>query len=365
MSRSNVNHEILLRLSVIPGIGPTKIRALIARYGFSKTLFTASVSELSQVVGRRTAEKFKEFDGRDFAEDQLQKSEKEGVQIVSFWDKEYPSRLKQIYDPPPYIFLKGSITTEDSFAIGVVGTRKPSDYGRMTTEKLTSELGRKGFTIVSGLAFGVDTIAHQTALKSGARTLAVFGSGVDVIYPHTNKRLAKEITENGALISEFALGTQPDRNNFPQRNRIISGLSLGTLVIEAGQKSGALITAEQAVEQNREVFAVPGNISNPKSYGTNDLIKQGAKLVTSSDDIIEELRPRIESFLQKAEISVDISELNAEEKKMIDLLDHQPRHIDVIAKQIEETTAKALSVLLSLELKGLVKQFPGTQFIKL
>lgn len=365
MSAGSAKPEILLRLSFVPGVGPNKIRALISRFGFSERIFKAHVDQLTDVIDRKTAERIKQADGRDYVADQIARMKRSDARLITLWDAEYPEQLKQIYDPPAYLFVKGTLAADDRFSIAVVGTRQPSNYGKVVTEKLASDLARKGLTIVSGLAYGIDTLAHAAAVNSGGRTLAILGSGVDVIYPYQNKALSERIVDNGALISEFPMGTEPDRNNFPRRNRLICGLSLGTVVIEAGTKSGALITAEMALEQNREVFAIPGNIDSPKSFGTNELIKLGAKVVTSSEDILEELAPQLRGFLGRSEGKIDELDLDDHEKGMLSILSHEPKHIDAIAKESGHTTSKCLSVLLSLELKSFVKQLGGKHFVKI
>ncbi|MFQ5602345.1 MAG: DNA-processing protein DprA [bacterium] len=356
--------QALLRLHFVPGVGPNKLRALISKFGSPQNVFQASFDRLASVVGQKTAENIAEYDGQENARLQIEKMQNCGVRLITFWDNEYPEPLKQIFDPPVLLFIRGTLLQSDNFAIGIVGTRSPSNYGRIMTEKLTAELANQGFTIVSGLAYGIDTLAHNTALKSGVRTLAILGSGADVIYPYENKNLAERIAESGAILSEYPMGAKPDWMNFPRRNRIICGMSLGTLVIEAGMKSGALITAAMAVEQNREVFAVPGNIDSPNSVGTNALIKQGAKLVASVDDILEELQPQLPLFQQRKQTSHEDIDLNDDEKKVFSFLSHEPIHIDALALKLNQNTAKALAVLLSLELKNLVKQLAGKYFVK-
>lgn len=360
-------HENLLRLSAVPGIGGSKLRALVAYFKSAAKIFQASPKRLTMVTGIdvKTAHNIKKFNGQRFAAQQFSRMEKSGARLITFWDKEYPPRLKQIYDPPALLFVKGELTTEDKYAVAIVGTRRPTNYGKIVTEKLTVELARMGLTIVSGLAYGVDTLAHSHCLHAGGRTVAVLGSGVDVIYPNENRRLADQVSSNGALVSEFPLGAGPDRMNFPKRNRIICGMSLGVLVIEAGEKSGALITAMMALEQNREVFAVPGNIDSPRSIGTNKLLKQGAKLVTSVDDVIEELAPQLAPILKKDELVASDFDLSDDEKRVIDFLTHEPKHIDFLAKECKQNTSIILSTLLSLELKNRVRQLPGKLFIKI
>ena len=246
-----------------------------------------------------------------------------------------------------------------------MGSRSASVYGKRITERIGRELAKNGITVVSGLARGIDSIAHLSALKEGGRTLAVFGSGLDVIYPPENQKLAEKITGSGAIISEFLLGTKPEAPNFPRRNRLISGLSLGVVIVEAGEKSGALLTAACALEQNREVFAIPGNLDSKNSEGTNALIKQGAKLVTRVEDILEELKiTRKGDRTPLAPPEQDLSQLTDTEKRIFSLISDEPHHIDKIASLTSLGVPQALSTLLSLELKGLVKQLSGKMFVR-
>ncbi len=364
MGATEVNPEILLRLQHVPGVGPNKIRALVARFGFSERIFSASVRELCEAVDRRAAEEIKRSDGRDYAREQLEQLKRHNARLVSYWDDAYPALLKQIYDPPAFLFVKGEFREQDRHAVAVVGTRQPTRYGQAVAERLSADLARHGLTIVSGLAYGIDTLAHRAALNVEGRTLAVLGTGVDLIYPQKNRKLAERIVSHGALISEFPMGTPPDWTNFPRRNRLISGLSLGTAVVEAGQRSGALITAAMALDQNREVFAVPGNIDSPKSVGTNGLIKQGAKVVTGSEDILEELRPHLHGLEAVSEAPQPEVKLTEAESRVLQLLGREPKHIDLIAKELAIPTSTILAWLLSLELKNLVRQLPGKQFVR-
>ena len=363
----NENSKVdLLKLSAVPGVGPHKMRALIGHFRSATEVFAASRSDLTGVTGidKKTAESICNFDGLALAESQLQKAEKCGAQLISFWDKEYPALLKQIYDPPVILFIRGFFQEKDSNSIAVVGTRKPSSYGKLVADKLVSELSRKGLTIVSGLAYGIDTIAHESALNSGGRTMAVVGTGLDIVYPSQNMKLFDKIIQNGSVISEFPFGTGPDRQNFPRRNRIICGLSHGILVIEAGIKSGALITAAIALEQNREVFAVPGNITSSQSVGTNELIKQGAQVVTCAEDIIEELSVKLTSIFKSQTADVSTLNLTEAEKNIIRVLSSEPKHIDTIAQEANQLTSQVLSTLLTLELKSQVKQLAGKMFVR-
>jgi len=363
-----IDKEQLINLSAIPGVGPTRIRSLVAHFKSIENIFNASLKQLTLVDGieLKTAKNIKEFSNYKYGEQQINRASQEGVDIIDFWDERYPENLKRIYDPPAFLFVKGKLLKQDKFAISIVGTRLPSSYGKLVAEKLAKELAQKGLVIVSGLARGVDTICHWAAIRAGGRTLSVLGSGLDRIYPGENKKLAEKIVQNGALISEFPMGTGPDAVNFPRRNRIIAGLTLGTIIIEAGLKSGALLTANYALEQNREVFAVPGNINSPKSMGTNQLIKNGAKLISSVNDILIELEPQLKQFLkedekQKIKLPDDLSDM---EKKLLCILTHEPIHIDKLSGMMGRSTAETLSALLPLEFRDLVKQLPGKLFIR-
>lgn len=364
-----IDKKQLINLAAIPSVGPTRIRALVAHFKSTEDIFKASVKELTSVNGIefKTAKNIKDYSDFQYGEQQLKRVEKEGVEIIDFWNECYPENLKKIYDPPAFLYVKGTLLKQDKFSISIVGTRLPSNYGKLVAEKIAKELAQKGLVIVSGLARGIDTISHWAALKAGGRTLAVMGSGLDYIYPGENKKLAEQIVQQGAIISEFPMGTEPDAVNFPRRNRIISGLSLGTIVVEAGVKSGALLTANYALEQNREIFAVPGNINSPKSMGTNQIIKNGAKLISSVTDVLIELEPHLKQFLkddqkQKTKRPEDLSEI---EITLLNNLSHEPIHIDNLANLIGKSTAETLSALLPLEFKDLVKQLPGKLFIKI
>ncbi len=363
-----IDKEQLINLSAIAGVGATRIRALVAHFKSTEDIFDASIKQLLSVDGVdiKTAKSIKAYSDFDYGTLQIHKANQEGVEVIDFWDERYPENLKKIYDPPAFIFLKGTLSKQDKYAISIVGTRLPSSYGKLVAEKVAKELAQKGLVIVSGLARGIDTISHCGALQSGGRTIAVLGSGLDHIYPGENKNLAEKIIEQGVLISEFPMGTKPDAVNFPRRNRIISGLALGTVVVEAGLKSGALLTANYALEQNRDIFAVPGNINSPKSIGTNQIIKDGAKLVTSANDVLIELESQLKYFLKEdktkaKKLPEDLSEL---EKALLNKLSNEPIHIDKLANVIGKSTAETLSALLPLEFKDLVKQLPGKLFVR-
>ncbi|MEX1139274.1 MAG: DNA-processing protein DprA [Bacteroidota bacterium] len=354
----------LLRLTSVPRLGPLKIRALISSFGTPTAVLEASPRALHRVPGidKKLASAISRHDGRSFAERQLSALNKLGARIVTMWDTEFPALLKKIYDPPPLLYILGTFSETDAGAVAIVGTRKPSPYGNRITEVLTEHLVARGITVVSGLARGIDTMAHSAALKACGRTIAVIGSGLDVPYPPENRGLMERIQRKAVVVSEFPFGTQPEASNFPRRNRIISGLSLGTIVVESDQDGGAMITASTALDQNREVFAVPGMITEKRSVGPHTLIRDGrAKLVHSVEDILVELPMKFQgASAQKQERS--LPPLTLFETKVLECLGHEPLHIDLIADTTGLTTPDGLVALLSLEFKGLVRQLPGKYF---
>jgi len=352
----------LLQLWHTPGIGSWRLRKLMARFQTAMNVLRASMRELSQVDGidHILAGHIKQNSDTAFADQQLARLSAQNCRLLTFWDAEYPPLLKTINDPPILLFVKGNVEVLAQKQLAVVGTRNPSVYGRLMAEKFSRELTASGMVVVSGLARGVDTYAHRAALGNGGSTIAVLASGVDVIYPEENLKLAQEMLTQGALVSEYPLATKPEASYFPRRNRIIAGLSLGTLVVEAGNNSGALITADNALESNREVFALPGNINNTKSFGCNRLIQQGAKLVTCLQDIWDEL-PGFSRAQSQETAPLLLSE---EEERLLTFLSNEPIHIDVLASSAGLSTAQTLSILLQLELRSLVLQMPGKQFVK-
>lgn len=351
-----------IALTEVSDIGPVTARKLLAIYKTPEAIFSAPYKELCSIdiINKKRAKKIKEYSGWKEIDSQLKKLDIKGIKIVTINDKDYPETLRNIDDAPVVLYIKGEIQREDKFTIAVVGSRKYTFYGRFAAEKLSSELSSMGFTIVSGMARGIDTLAHAAAIKSGGRSIAVLGSGIDVPYPPENKGLMEKISESGYVMSEFPPGTQPDRENFPRRNRLISGLSLGVLVVEAAADSGSLITASCAAEQGKEVFAVPGNINSVNSAGTNELIKNGAKLVQDVRDIIEELAPVLKGFIKtKEKVRVELSD---EERRLCDIMTAEPRHVDMLSRESGMSVSKVLGILLSLELKGVVKQTEGKKF---
>lgn len=370
MSKLNFEQlaDLLLLLSV-DGIGPGKIRNLLARFKKVNKILSAPYSELvkSDGISKELASRIQKANShRRVIEDQLDKDlnklQKINGRIITVWDEEFPSLLKKIYDPPLLLYFKGNFNEKDNFAIAIVGTRQPTGYGKIQTEKITEELSSQGLTIISGMARGVDSIAHRTALKSSGRTIAVIGSGLDVIYPPENRRLYDEIAERGLIITEFNLGTKPDAPNFPKRNRIISGLSLGTVIIETGITGGAMQTARLALDQNREVFAIPGNLGVRQAEGNNLLIQRGeAELIRSAEDILIELELKLKPVIGK-NIPKPQIDLTIFEEKILAALGNDPIQIDKIAETSDMSTSDCLVNLLSLEFKGLVKQLPGKMF---
>lgn len=360
--------ELFLLLSV-EGIGPGKIRNLLAKFKFTKNILSASYQELLSVEGisnnlakriRNTSQERGVIE--KFTETELKKLEKLGGKLISVWDHEYPQLLKKIYDPPLIFYLLGELKENDQYSIAIVGTRTPTNYGKVQAERISMDLVKQGITIVSGMARGIDSIAHNSAIKSGGRTIAVIGSGLDIIYPPENRKLFEKICESGVVISEFTLGTKPDAQNFPKRNRIISGLSLGIIIIETGITGGAMQTAAFALDQNRDVFALPGNIGVKQSEGTNLLIqKSEAELIMSAEDVIVELELKLKPILGK-NIPKQQIELSLFEEKIMNVMNSEPLHIDKIASLANLSTPDCLVNLLSLEFKGLIKQLPGKMF---
>lgn len=349
-------------LSLVPEVGPVMAKKLLAAFRSPENIFAAGVKDLLSVKGmsREKAENIKGFQLWGRVETYMKVMENRGIRAAGYNDLAYPEVLREVDGAPVVLYMKGDYQPEDRFGIAVVGSRKHTHYGEIVARKVSAELASAGFTIISGLARGVDTLAHLSALASGGRTIAALGSGLDVSYPPENTGLMERIAESGCVMSEFPPGTLPNKENFPRRNRLISGLSLGVLVIEATVDSGSLITAEYALEQNREVFAVPGNITSLNSEGTNRLIRQGAKMVLGSDDIIEELAPVLKGFIRaEKRKTVDLSD---EESMLCNTLTGEPKHIDLLSRESALPVHKILEVLLSLELKGVVRQSSGKRF---
>jgi len=351
-----------IALSMLSDIGPVRAKRLLSAFGTPEKVFDAGLADLLAIesIGRHSANSIKKFSSWKDVENQAKLCEQKGITALSFESPAYPEMLREIEDAPLILYMKGNIIPQDRYAISVVGSRKLTDYGASVADNFAGNLASMGFTIISGMARGVDSLSHRAALKAGGRTIAVLGSGVDVPYPPENKALMEKIIESGSVISEFPPGTLPDKENFPRRNRIISGLSLGVLVVEATSDSGALITARYATDQGREVFAIPGNITSANSEGTNKLIQNGARLVRHAHDIVEELAPVLKGFIRSADkAAIDITE---EEKCLCTVLSGEPKQIDEISRESGLPAAKVLGVLLGLEIKGAVKQITGKRF---
>lgn len=363
-ARSEEARGYWVAFSRILGIGPVRFRLLL-NY-FHDDLATAWRAEGRELVraglDQRVVESFLLQRAKIEPEREAERLEQAGVDILTWNDEDYPELLREIDGPPPVLYLKGRLHTADQFALAVVGTRNADAYGQQVTERLVAELARGGVTVVSGLALGIDTIAHQAALEAGGRTIGVLACGLDVVYPARNAKLARRIAEEGqgVLISEYPLGVRPESGNFPARNRIISGLVQGVLVVEAGEKSGALITAEFASKQGREVFAVPGNIFSSRSSGTNKLIRDGAHLVLDVKDILDALN--LFMLPLHVETQAALPE-NSEERLLLSLLGAEPLHINELILSSDLSAPTVTATLTMLELKGLVKAIGSTHFI--
>ncbi|MCM8798179.1 MAG: DNA-processing protein DprA [Candidatus Omnitrophica bacterium] len=355
--------EALLILNSIEGLGTERLKYLKEKLGSFVKIFSQPEESLSKIEGMnknlvgKIKRAYKDFDLKR----EIELIRENRITLLTLEEKNYPENLKEIYDPPYILYLKGDYKDSDANALAMVGSRLASYYGLSLAEKFSYLLALRGLTIVSGLARGIDTQAHRGALKAKGRTIAVLGSGLLNIYPQENKKLSEEIFQNGALFSEFPLEYPPLRQNFPRRNRLISGLSKGVIVVEAGERSGALITADFALEQGREVFAVPGKVDSPTSRGTHTLIKEGAKLVSSVEDILEELK--LDMDYLKEDNNKPFS-LDEREGEIYTLLSDEPKYIDEIKMETNLQMSEVANILLKLELKGLIKQLPGKMFVK-
>ncbi len=348
----------------VSGIGPVSFKSLLDYFHNDlAAAWQADSQELAQAgIAQKALENLIKLRSTSTPQRELEKLERLRIRVITWKDKSYPPLLREIEDSPPVLYSYGKLTEADQFALAVVGTRNSTTYGRQVTERIVTDLVKGQVTIVSGLALGIDTIAHTAALEAGGRTIAVLACGLDIIYPPTNRGLARRIVESGqgALVTEYPLGVQPEGGNFPARNRLISGLSLGVLVVEAPEKSGALITADRALRQGREVFAVPGSILSSRSAGVNKLIQDGARPVTGVKDIVEALN----LFLvpQHIEMQAVIPD-NDEERTLLKLLSHEPCHVDELIRGSGLATTIVSSTLMMMELKGMIRQVGGMQYV--
>ena len=347
--------------SLIPGIGRVKFARMENYFGNLESAWEAPSAELKHAgLDDGSTRAIASWRPRISLEAEMEKLCRYGVKAITCNDPDYPSRLKEIYDYPPLLYVRGSLLPEDEWCLAVVGTRRATVYGRQVTEEITTDLAQSRITIVSGLAKGIDSIAHKSALTAGGRTVAVFACGLDIVYPGENTELARNIMQQGALISEYPLGTKPKPEHFPRRNRIMSGLSLGVLVIEAAESSGAMITAHLALEQNREVFAIPGSILSPASRGTNHLIQEGAKLVHNYTDILEELN--LTTVAHQIEMK-EIIPSSDTETMLLKQLSAEPTHADEVCRSSNLPVSTVSSTLAMMELKGLIKQVAPMNYV--
>lgn len=348
--------------NIVQQIGPVRVQNLLGHFGDLESAWHAPAVELrSTGLNRRALENLLSARSQLDLDAEMQKIERAGVKVLTLESPDYPPRLLHIQHPPPVLYVKGTILPKDEWAVAVVGTRRATTYGKEITRRLAGGLARSGVTVVSGLARGVDSYAHRAALEASGRTVAVLGCGIDITYPPENARLARDIAEHGALITEYCMGTKPEGRNFPPRNRIISGISLGTLVTEAGMGSGALITADYALEQGRETFVVPGSLFKSSSAGANRLIQRGeGKLVTTVSDILEELN--LSTISQHVEVQ-EIIPSNSTEADLLRHITAEPIHIDELGRATGLPTPQVSSVLTLMELKGMVRQVGGMNYI--
>lgn len=347
--------------SQTPYIGPNRLRSLIERFGDIERAWTASDKELLAALDERSAESLIRTRGRLALDREMERIERVGIEILTRDDPAYPRLLSMIPSPPPVLYVRGSILPDDDLAIAMVGTRRATSYGREVTTRIATGFAEAGVTVVSGLALGIDGAAHNAALRADGRTIAVLGSGVDIIYPSEHRQLAERIIENGALVSDYAPGRKPDAPNFPARNRIISGLSLGVVVVEAPNRSGALITVDFAADQGREVFVVPGSVLSDNSAGCLRLLRDGARVAGSADDVLEDLqigRRREQVAVQQALPLTDA------ERRLMNHISGDPMHIDEIIAAANLPTSEGLALISMLELKGIIRDAGARHYLR-
>ena len=358
-----------LALSKVPGVGPLTFLKLLQRFGSPRAVFQADLDSLTRVdrVGPGLAGAIKGFQAREQVLRELERLDRLQVRMVLYGSPEYPPSLAAIADPPPILFVRGELVAQDRAAVAIVGSRAASQQGLAVTRRMARELAAAGITVVSGMARGIDSEAHKGALAVGGRTIAVLGCGPNVIYPPENRELFSRIMEQGAVVSEYCLDAKPDAVHFPSRNRIISGLCLGVTVVEAAPQSGSLITARLALEQGREVFAVPGHVDSMRSRGANRLIREGARLVESARDILEELAPMLGAWVEpepREEPAAQGEPLSREEEELLGMMVEEETHIDELIRKSGWVASRVSSLLLQLELKGRIRQLPGKWFAR-
>lgn len=353
----------ILSLASIDNIGPIKIKLILSQAERPEEILEWGDERFSSIpgIGPELAQRISRNLSAEYGQKMIEWAAEKKIDILTIADPDYPELLRDIYDPPPFLFVAGNLTDADRAAVAVVGSRMATDYGKNFSEKLGEDLAGNGITVVSGMAIGIDSASHRGALKSGGRTIAVLGSGIDVIYPPENKALYQQIAESGAVISEFMPGTRPEPMFFPRRNRVISGISQAVVVVEAGHKSGALLTADLALSQGRELFAVPGPVTSRMSLGTNDLIKSRAKPITSLEDIFSVLPRLKKDYIAPGKKVTD--ELSKGEILVFDHLSATPKQLDRLVRDCGLSVNDTTAYLLSLELRGLVKQLSGKRFM--
>ncbi len=354
----------IFNLLNVPKVGPQKVRNLVSKFNASESIFSLTEQELCSVEGidQKSAKAIRSYKDFDIGKKLVNKTVSCSIRTYTLWDKEYPQLLKKIYDPPVLLFTIGKPLKIKEDAVAIVGTRSFTQYGKRVTKKLATDLSSKNIVIVSGLARGIDTVAHTATVQNKQRTIAVLGSGLDIIYPAENRKLAESILENGTIVSEFPIGTKPEASNFPKRNRIISGLCHATVVVEAGNKSGAILTALNAVDQNREIFAVPGRIDDKQSLGCIRLIRNGAIPIQNGEQVIDNIKNQLYHPIAHVQQNI-ILDLTNEEQKVFKYLSNDPIHIDLLSEKSGIGVTSLLGVLLSLELKGAIMQIGGKQFV--
>ena len=362
-NRDRETAGVILALASLGKIGPIKIKMMLAQVRHPAEILGWDIGRLQSIpgIGAELADRIKNNLDLDYGNRVVAWAGEKGYQVITFADADYPPPLRELYDPPPFLFVKGALEIGDYRAVAMVGSRNATEYGKTTAAQLAAELSRHGITVISGMAVGIDAACHRGALSGGGRTIAVLGSGIDVIYPRENKTLYGQIAEHGAVISEFLPGTDPNPGHFPRRNRLIAGLAQAVVVVEAGEKSGALLTADMALAYGKKLFALPGNVTSRLSSGTNELIKSGANILTSIDDIFSVLPGMRNDYIapQKT-VAVDLTE---GEQLIFGHLSAAPVQLDTLMRECRLTVSDAASYLLSLELRGLVKQLSGKRFI--
>lgn len=358
------SREALVALNLLPDIGPVRVRNLLSRFGSAQAVLAATQADLSQVdkVGFKAANNIIRWRELIDLDGELRRIDQFGANIVTTDDSEYPALLRHIYDPPLVLYVRGTLRPEDAYAIAMVGTRQSTLYGRQTTERLARQLAASGVTVVSGGARGIDSASHEGALQSGGRTIAVLGTGLDIVYPAENVKLYQRIAEQGAVITQFPFGRKGDKQSFPIRNRIVAGMTQGTVVVEANRASGALITANFAAEYGRTVYAVPGRVDSPRSAGCHDLIKDGARLCESAEDVLAEFAHL--QAIEPEEPEIPMPTLSHPEQQVFHVLTHEEMQQDEIICRSELPAAQVSVILLQLEMKKLVQQHPGRLFTR-